>query len=505
MRDRLTDTAKDLESPFLDEEILTAEPHDAAEPRVARLAEHSPFEGLLFFPGGRATPGSGGGGTPVLSRPDFWPDVVYIAKGGDNFLSTARAFYKMWGFAPVEFESLEGLIGLIAKAKNLGQRIRVVSHAWDGFNIPLFNGSPVGFTITQSQIEAVNAGDGALMDALLGKLVDLDATTNQGQTAWTALLVHLESSAPDALKPFGLSSGTKPTGDLELLLRRCADLIAVASADPALKNAVRKSIAAAAARLKRTNPEANALETAVTSSGFTFTMSAATSDMVKRLRAAVDALDRRAFRKTLKDARTKLAGTWLDFRGCRIGHQPTYLEALARLMGTDGCTAPDWWSGYPGEVPLRDQQVGSADAFKSIVKASKAAEAAMNRWGTLAIAGWSGVAAADRPVRFFNDVLAKGEVFPVYEVDHSGATLKQKHMLFWNSAKSKERWLEAMWDRAPKKRVQAIAGAWKGKTPRMATLAKHLKAASGSGANPQMIFVAPEPEFRDHIIEVKKP
>jgi hypothetical protein len=219
MRDRLTDTAKDLESPFLDEEILTAEPHDAAEPRVARLAEHSPFEGLLFFPGGRGTPGSGGGGTPVLSRPDFWPDVVFIAKGGDNFLSSARAFHTMWGFTPVEFQSLEGLIGLIAKAKNLGQRIRVVSHAWDGFNIPLFNGSPVGFTITQSQIEAVNAGDGALMDALLGKLVDLDATTNQGQTAWTALLVHLESSAPDALKPFGLSSGTKPTAD-QLLQQR---------------------------------------------------------------------------------------------------------------------------------------------------------------------------------------------------------------------------------------------------------------------------------------------
>ena len=258
----------------------------------------------------------------------------------------------MWGFTPVEFESLEGLIGLIAKAKNLGQRIRVISHAWDGFNIPLFNGSPAGFTITQRQIEAVNAGDGALMDALLGKLVDLDATTNQGQTVWTALLVHLESSAPDALKPFGLSSGTKPTGDRELLLRRCADLVAVASADPAFKNAVRKSIAAAVARLQRTKPEVNALETAVASSGFTFTMSAATSDMVKRLRAAVDALDRRAFRKTLKDARAKLAGTWLDFRGCRIGHQPTYLEALAKLMGTDGCTAPDWWSGYPGEVPL---------------------------------------------------------------------------------------------------------------------------------------------------------
>jgi hypothetical protein len=423
MRGRLPDTAKDLESPFLDGEVLTAEPRRDAGPRLARLAQHNPFEELLFFPGGRAAPGSGGGSTPVLSRPDFWPDVVYIAKGPrDSFLNSARAFHKLWGFKPVEFESFEGLIGLIAKAKNPEQRIRVVSHAWDGFNIPLFHGSPAGFTITQRQIEALNAGDGALMDELLGRLVDLDATTDKGYVAWNALLVHLESSSPDALKPFGLSSKTKPTGDRELLLRRCAELVAVASADPVFKNALRKSIAAAQVRLKRSKPEADALAASVTSSRFTFSMSPVTEDMVKRLRAAVAALDRRAFRTTLKDTRTKLTGKWLDFRGCRIGHQPKYLEALAILLGTDGCTAPDWWSGYPGEAPLRDQQVRSTASFKSIVGTSAAA-----------------------------------------------------------------------------------ARSWGAKPPRMPTLATHLKAATGSRANPQMIFVAPEPEFRDHIIEVKKP
>jgi len=521
MRGRLTDTAKDLESPFFAEEVLTPAPRHHSEPRLASLAHQSPFaeisletrrnadpetEELFFYPDERAAPGPGGGSTPVLSRPDFWPDVVYIAKGEtDKFLNSARAFHKLWGFKPVEFESLEGLIGLIAKAKNPEQRIRVVSHAWDGFNIPFFNGSPAGFTITQKQIEALNAADGALMDELLGRLVDLDAVTNKGNATWNALLVHLESSSPDALKPFGLSSKTKPTGDLDLLLRRCVDLIAVASAAPVLKNAVRKSIAAAQVRLKRSKPEVDALEAAVTSSGFTFKVSAATPDKVKRLRAAVDALDRRAFRKTLQDARTKLSGKWLDFRGCRIGHQPKYLEALAILMGTDGCTAPDWWSGYPGEAPLRDQQVRSAASFKSIVNASAAAEAAMNRWGARAVTGWSSVTAADRPVRFFNDVLAKDGVLPVYEVDYSAAVLKEKHTLHWNSATSKERWLEAMWDRAPKKQVQLIARSWGTKTPRMPTLATHLKAATGSHANPQMIFVAPEPEFRDHIIEVKKP
>jgi hypothetical protein len=38
----------------------------------------------------------------------------------------------------------------------------------------------------------------------------------------------------------------------------------------------------------------------------------------------------------------------------------------------------------------------------------------------------------------------------------------------------------------------------------MAALALHLKMKNGSQADPQKVYVAPEPEFRDHIIE-KKP
>jgi hypothetical protein len=228
--------------------------------------------------------------------------------------------------------------------------------------------------------------------------------------------------------------------------------------------------------------------------------------MVKRLRAAVSALDVRAFRKTLKDARAKLQGRWLDFRGCRIGQQPKYLKAFAALLGVDGCTAPDWWSGYPGEVPIGDQQVRTAASFKAVVSAAPAAEAAMNHWGAREIAGWGGVAVADMPGRFFSDFLvAQDGVLPVYEVDYSGAAPKEKHTLFWSSAKGKERWLESMWDAAPKGRAQRIARAWGSKTPRMPTLARHLKAATGSAQNPQTVHVVPEPEFRTHIIEVKKP
>ena len=62
-----------------------------------------------------------------------------------------------------------------------------------------------------------------------------------------------------------------------------------------------------------------------------------------------------------------------------------------------------------------------------------------------------------------------------------------------------------MWDPAAKKPAQLIARAWGAKTPRMPTLALHLKSKSGSKVDPQKIYVVPEPEFRDHIIEVKKP
>jgi monoamine oxidase len=441
-----------------------------------------------------------------LGRSDFWPDVVYIVKEKDSFLNAAREFHKLWGLKHVEFESFETLIGLIAKAKSPEKRIRVISHAWDGFKIPLFSGSPAGFLVTQKQIEALNAGDGALMDELLGTLVDLDQTTDQGFVVWNALLSHVESNSPAALKPFGLTSKTKPSGDEGLLLRRCADLVAVASANPVFEKAIRKSIAGAQDRLKRTKAEVDALEAAVRGSGFTFTISPPSRDMVDRLRAAVDALDKRKFRATMKAAREKLKGKWLDFRGCRIGHKPKYLEALAILMGTDGCTAPDWWSGYPGEAPVSDKQVSSVGSFKGLVDSSPAAEAAMNRWGAREVTGWSSVAAAGKPGHFFDEFLvAQNGVLPVYEVDYSGAAPKEKHTLYWNSDKGKERWLGSMWDRAPKKQVRLIARAWGAKTPRMAALALQLKVKDSTQANPQNIFVVPEPEFRDHIIEVKKP
>ena len=132
------------------------------------------------------------GSLAPLGRSDFWPDVVYIVKEKDSFLSAAREFHTMWGLKHMEFESFETLIGLVAKAKIPEKRIRVISHAWDGFKVPLFTGSPAGFLIKQEQIEALNAGDGALMDELLGTLVDLDQTTNQGSVLWNALLSQVE-------------------------------------------------------------------------------------------------------------------------------------------------------------------------------------------------------------------------------------------------------------------------------------------------------------------------
>ena len=87
-----------------------------------------------------------------LGRSDFWPDEVYIVKEKDSFLDAAREFHKLWGLKHVEFESFETLIGLIAKAKSPEKRIRVISHAWDGFIISLFSGSPAGFLVTKNRL-----------------------------------------------------------------------------------------------------------------------------------------------------------------------------------------------------------------------------------------------------------------------------------------------------------------------------------------------------------------
>jgi V8-like Glu-specific endopeptidase len=451
---------------------------------------------------------AGAGGSGSLGIPDFWPDAVYIVKGkGDRFLHSAREFHKSWGFIPVEFDSLEELIRLIARAPNPKRRIRVISHAWDGFKIPLFKETPIDLRITQAQIEALNSGDGELMDELLGKLVDLDQLTDQGEVTWKVLLMNLESNFPDALKPFGLSSNNKPSGDLDLLLRRCADLVAVASANPVFNKAVSKSIESARIRLKRSKSEVVMLEASVMSSRFSFTMSKPTSEMENSLSAAINALDLHDFRKSLKAARSKLQGKWIDFRGCRIGYQPKYLEAFAILMGTDGCSAPDLWSGYPGTTPINDRQVISANDFKKIVNSSTAAFDAMHRWGMREVTGWNKLAAVDKAADlFFKDFLVKQSgVCPVYEVDYSDSVPKEKQTLYWNSKKGKQRWLESMWDLAPKKQVQKVLGTWGANTPRMPELSLHLETKSSSQANPQKIYVVPDPEFSDHIIKVKKP
>jgi hypothetical protein len=489
--------ADNLDSPFLREESVQLESPVQADSRLERFALESPFAALEDEKRQTAAP-------PVVRRgkPDFWPDVVYIVKPrGDSFLNSASQFHNLWRLKLVEFENLEELIGLIAKAASPRRRIRIVSHASDGFLIPLFKGAPSGFTITQQQIEALNKDDGAVVDEFLEKLTDLSAMTNQGQPAWKALLKQLEADSPAVLGPFKLSSATMPAGDKELLLRRCADLVAVASEDPVLSKAVRKSIAGAASRLVRTQAEADALADAVRAGGFTFTITAPGQTFIDRIKAAVGALESRAMRKHISTAQKKLNDKWVDFRGCRIGQQPAYLKAFAILMGAAGCTAPDWWSGYPGEAPIRGKQVTTSASFIGIVNSSTAVEAAMNRWGAK-LTGWT----PGDATRFFNEFLKGGNgVLPVYEPEYSVAGFtKEAHTLYWNSPKGKQRWLESMWDGNVTKQAQAIAAGWGLNTPRMPALSLHLEASTSTSSNPQRIFVAPEPEFRDHIIEVLK-
>ena len=268
MHGRLTDIVKDLDSPFFAEEILTAEPPHASEPRMARLAHHSPFtEDLFFYPGERAAPSSGGGSTPVLSRPDFWPDVVYIAKG-NAFLSSAQSVPQVMGLHAGGVRELRRPHRADRQSDDPGAANSGGQSRLGRFQHPALQRVAGRVHHHAKADRGGERGDGVLMDELLGRLVDLDAVTERLTSLWNALLARLESSSPDALKPFGLSFQAKPTGDRGLLLRRCAELVAVASADPVLTNAVRKSIAGAQDRLKRSKPEVDALAASVRSSTF---------------------------------------------------------------------------------------------------------------------------------------------------------------------------------------------------------------------------------------------
>jgi len=436
---------------------------------------------------------------PALGRPDLWPNAVYLAKpNGDSFLKSANEFHTTWGFNVATYESLESLTRQIAYAKKPTTRVRVISHATDGFLIPLFDSSPTWLTLTQRSLEALNAGDGPLIDELLGTIVDLSKPTNKGVPAGQAVVEHLETSAPAAIRPFGYSAKDKLTGDKDLVLRRCADLIAVAPAAPELTTAVRRSLTDAGKRLGRSRVEVDALAAAVRASGFTFT-AILPQDVVDSVVAAIGALDKRNFRQNQTKMRANLKDKWVDFRGCRIGDKPPYLQALAVFMGCAGCTAPDLWMGFPG-TKIGDQQLKTGAALRSLVSSGAVSAGpaldAMNRWGARLVPGWTN---GDVDA-FFSEFLDRLDgAFAVYVLDTSGSVNVETHTVFWKNNEAKGRWLEAMWDAAPAKTVQRVAREWGKATPRMPTIARELVLRPT-----QEIFVAPEPEYRDHIKEVPK-
>jgi hypothetical protein len=316
----------------------------------------------------------------LFGEPDHVPDLTFISthETTRGFLDDAVRFHRTWGLNPQRFNSMQGLVGLLAANTGAISRLRMVSHAnFDNLFTPLFDGGAAG--ITEDDLLAYAQSDVAGLEQTLGPPIISDATLR------SQILTAAQTAQPGVFQAFDVNPANPPTtGPVARLIDASIDLLAVRTADrgqgaiPADQRAT--LVAARTAELAGLRPQvqpqprmptattpvrtAQDLQDAITGvTGFNFQIPPQDTRLITAVRAATAGIAT-SFRTNLEAARRRItASTWIDLRGCRVGQRTPYLNAVATFFGT-GTTrphvsGPDWFQSYPtlGTQPVADSRL----------------------------------------------------------------------------------------------------------------------------------------------------
>src|SRR5262249_38720519 len=74
----------------------------------------------------------------LFGEPDHVPDLTFVSSHGTpGFLNDAVRFHRSWGLNPQRFNSMQGLLSLLAANTGAISRLRIVSHAnFDNLSTP---------------------------------------------------------------------------------------------------------------------------------------------------------------------------------------------------------------------------------------------------------------------------------------------------------------------------------------------------------------------------------
>jgi uncharacterized protein DUF4157 len=330
----------------------------------------------------------------LFGEPDHVPDLTFVSThGGRGFLDQAFQFHMSWGLAPQRFNSMQGLLAVLAAGHGPIPRLRIVSHAnFDNIFTPLFDGGAAG--ITEEDLNAYAEGDVAgLRRTIAAPLLRNPALPGQVLTA-------VRTANIASLRPFGLDPpGSIPTGPVAQLIEASIDLLAVRSATgriPApqravLDTALTAELAGLRTQVQQPTPigagvtaaQAQDLVNAVLAvTGFPFRMPAQPPQFIAAVRAAAAGLAH-GFRTNLDAVRARLSSSsWIDLRGCRVGQHPTYLAAVAHFFGSASgrphVSGPDLFQSYPtiGFQVVSDRSVAALAANSDV-------RSAIDRWAVI--------------------------------------------------------------------------------------------------------------------------
>jgi hypothetical protein len=317
----------------------------------------------------------------LFGEPDATPDLTFVSTSGKPlFLAQAVQYHQTWGLKPQRFDSLQGLLGMLAQGSGTIGRLRIVSHAdFDNLYTPLFDGGPAG--ITREDLLAWGESDVAgLRETLHGQLM---------KPKFAADVVAAAGAAdPGPFQTLWVDPANPPTdGPVAQLIEASADLLGVriATGLPDAQRAVLEAALSAELDGLRdavqrdagigTAPDAaQHLQDAITGQKqFTAQFRAQPAPFVQAVGAAT-AGAAAGFRASLDVVRARLtSSSWIDIRGCRIGQKQDYLAAVAQFFGTGQTqphvSGPDWFQSYPtiGTTPIDDSAV-RAQAGRTDVK-----------------------------------------------------------------------------------------------------------------------------------------
>ena len=333
------------------------------------------------------TGGPGGGGGPPPEPANAFrglrervPEVAFVGERvGDSFLTSAKAYYELFGIDVAVLDSVEQVVVQIANSTVVFQRLLMVSHSHPlGMLIPFFTNGVKG---TNKEIFREFAKSD--LDGL--KLLSPFDPAVRHLSRWSdfisSLMSLIRTANAAALQPFGLQTSGNPNGDLLEFVKFAFDIVYLRDPGRVLRNASSGALTAGqrttlenfvgeilnqmkpslATSLGVTPAQVQTLRTTIT--GLTYSqlpvndanpnlgLENKNMNDFPTLKAVVTAIDN-GFRTKLTAARSKInASTILDIRGCRAGEKADYLEAIREFFGAGAqkpmVTAPRHFQSYP--------------------------------------------------------------------------------------------------------------------------------------------------------------